>query len=28
VLRDGSTLPPPFDVKLPHQPKPPTATGR
>ena len=23
VLRDGSTLPPPFDVKLPHQPKPP-----
>jgi hypothetical protein len=27
VLRDGSTLPPPFDVKLPHQPKPPPATG-
>jgi len=27
VLRDGSTLPPPFDVKLPHQPKPPKATG-
>ena len=26
VLRDGSTLPPPFDVKLPHQPKPPTAS--
>ena len=25
VLRDGSTLPPPFDVKLPHQPKPPGA---
>src|SRR3954468_23513391 len=23
VLRDGSTLPPPFDVKLPHQPAPP-----
>jgi hypothetical protein len=25
VLRDGSTLPPPFDVKLPHQPHPPRA---
>jgi hypothetical protein len=23
VLRDGSTLPPPWDVKLPHQPRPP-----
>jgi hypothetical protein len=23
VLRDGTTLPPPFDVKLPHQPHPP-----
>ena len=24
VLRDGTTLPPPFDAKLPQQPKPPT----
>jgi hypothetical protein len=27
VLRDGSTLPPPFDVKLPHQPHPPSASA-
>jgi phospholipase C len=24
ILRDGTTLPPPFDVKLPQQPDPPT----
>jgi hypothetical protein len=28
VLRDASTLPPPFDVKLPDQPKPPGVTAR
>jgi phospholipase C len=25
ILRDGGTLPPPHDVKLPHQPHPPSA---
>jgi phospholipase C len=28
VLRDGRTLPPPHDVKLPRQPAPPAATRR
>jgi hypothetical protein len=25
ILRDGSTLPPPDDVKLPQQPNPPSS---